>query len=48
MVAAQTVGSIGRGLASRSDDQVRGPKNVWRFIVNINPENSIAYWLLSR
>jgi hypothetical protein len=35
-------------LARRPDDQVRGRKNLWRFIVTINPGNSIAYWLLGR
>jgi hypothetical protein len=37
-----------RDLAQRSDEQVRGSKNLWRFIVTINPGNSIAYWLLGR
>lgn len=50
VVAAQTVGSglAWRDLARRSDKQVRGPKNVWRVIVTINPGNSIAYWLFGR
>jgi hypothetical protein len=50
VVAAQTVSSAlaWRDLAGRSDEQVRGPKNVWRFIVTINPGNSIAYWLFGR
>jgi hypothetical protein len=50
VVATQTVGSAlaWRDLAQRSDDQVRGPKNLWRVIVTINPGNSIAYWLLGR
>ena len=50
VVAAQTVSSAlaWRDLAKRRDDQVRGPKNLWRIIVTINPGNSIAYWLLGR
>jgi hypothetical protein len=50
VVAAQTISSAlaWRDLDQRSDDQVRGPKNLWRFIVTINPGNSIAYWLLGR
>ncbi|HEU5008506.1 MAG TPA: hypothetical protein VFT67_16155 [Jatrophihabitantaceae bacterium] len=50
VVAAQTVGSVlaWRDLAERSDDQVRGPKNLWRFIVTVNPGNSLAYWLIGR
>jgi hypothetical protein len=50
VVAAQTVSSVlaWRDLAERSDDQVRGPKNLWRFIVTINPGNSLAYWLVGR
>lgn len=50
VVAAQTVSSAlaWRDLARRSDEQVRGPKNLWRVIVTINPGNSIAYWLFGR
>jgi hypothetical protein len=50
VVAAQTISSAlaWRDLAQRSDDQVRGNKNLWRFIVTINPGNSIAYWLFGR
>lgn len=50
VVAAQTISSVlaWRDLAERSDDQVRGPKNLWRFIVTINPGNSLAYWLIGR
>ncbi len=50
VVASQTISSalVWRDLAQRSDDQVRGPKNLWRVIVTINPGNSIAYWLLGR
>jgi hypothetical protein len=49
-VAAQTVSSAlaWRDLAQRSDNQVRGPKKLWRVIVTINPGNSIAYWLIGR
>jgi hypothetical protein len=50
MVSAQTISSAlaWRDLARRSDDQIRGPKDLWRVIVTINPGNSIAYWLLGR
>jgi hypothetical protein len=50
VVGAQTVSSVlaWRDLAERSDEQVRGPKNVWRFIVTINPGNSLVYWLVGR
>jgi hypothetical protein len=50
VVAAQTVSSAlaWRDLAQRPSEQVRGPKNLWRVIVTINPGNSIAYWLLGR
>lgn len=50
VVAAQTVGSAlaWRDLARRPADQVRGPKNLWRVVVTMNPGNSIAYWLFGR
>jgi hypothetical protein len=50
VVFAQTVSSAlaWRDLAQRSDDQVRGPKSLWRVLVTINPGNSIAYWLFGR
>ncbi len=37
-----------RDLARRTDDQVRGKKNVWRVFVSINPGNSLIYWLFGR
>lgn len=37
-----------RDLAGRSDEQVRGPKNLWRVVIGLNPGNSVAYWLLGR
>ena len=50
VVLAQTISSAlaWRDLGRRTDAQVRGPKNLWRVIVTINPGNSIAYWLLGR
>lgn len=50
VVAAQAVGSVlaWRDLAERSEDEVRGPKSLWRFIVTINPGNSLVYWLVGR
>jgi hypothetical protein len=37
-----------RDLARRTDDEVRGDKNVWRAFVSINPGNSLIYWLFGR
>jgi hypothetical protein len=37
-----------RDLARRSDDQVRGAKNLWRALIVANPGNSIAYWTVGR
>ena len=37
-----------RDLAQRSDDQVRGRKNLWRVFITVNPGNSIVYWLAGR
>jgi hypothetical protein len=50
VVAAEAVSSAlaWRDLARRTEDQVRGPKNLWRVIITINPGNSMVYWLLGR
>ncbi len=37
-----------RDLAARSDEQVRGPKRLWRVLIGLNPGNSLAYWLFGR
>jgi hypothetical protein len=37
-----------RDLAQRSEDQVRGRKNLWRVFITVNPGNSIVYWLAGR
>ena len=37
-----------RDLARRADDEVRGPKLLWRIIIGMNPGNSIAYWIFGR
>jgi hypothetical protein len=37
-----------RDLARRSDDQVRGKKNIWRVFITINPGNSLVYWAVGR
>jgi hypothetical protein len=37
-----------RDLAGRSDEQVRGRKNLWRAFITINPGNSVVYWLVGR
>ena len=33
-----------RDLARRTDDQVRGPKLLWRVLIGLNPGNSLACW----
>ena len=33
-------------LACRSNDQVRGKKNLWRVFVSLNPGNSSIYWAI--
>jgi len=50
VVAVQAVSAAFafRDLARRTDDEVRGPKLLWRIIIGINPGNSLAYWLLGR
>jgi hypothetical protein len=37
-----------RDLGRRADDQVRGPKRLWRVVVTMNPGNSLIYWLFGR
>jgi hypothetical protein len=37
-----------RDLAARSDERVRGRKNLWRIFITVNPGNSIVYWLAGR
>jgi hypothetical protein len=37
-----------RDFAQRTDDQVRGKKNLWRAAIVANPGNSLAYWALGR
>ena len=37
-----------RDIDRRTDDQVRGKKNVWRAFMLLNPGNSLFYWLLGR
>ncbi|MEO9181819.1 MAG: hypothetical protein ABI298_09240 [Acidimicrobiales bacterium] len=37
-----------RDLARRTNEQVRGRKNVWRVIITMNPGNSLIYWLFGR
>jgi hypothetical protein len=37
-----------RDLARRTDDQVRGPKLLWRVLIGLNPGNSLAYWAFGR
>ena len=37
-----------RDLAGRSQDEVRGPKTLWRIFIGINPGNSLLYWFVGR
>jgi hypothetical protein len=37
-----------RDLAHRGQDEVRGPKTLWRIFIAINPGNSLVYWLVGR
>lgn len=37
-----------RDLARRTDEQVRGPKLLWRVLIGLNPGNSLAYWAFGR
>jgi hypothetical protein len=37
-----------RDLAGRTEDEVRGNKNLWRVFVSINPGNAVIYWLFGR
>jgi hypothetical protein len=37
-----------RDLARRRDDELRGPKLLWRLLIGMNPGNSLAYWVLGR
>jgi hypothetical protein len=50
VVAVETVSAVlaYRDLARRTDDQVRGPKGLWRIVMALNPGNSIAYWVFGR
>jgi hypothetical protein len=50
VVAVQAVSAAFafRDLARRSDDQVRGPKLLWRIVIGMNPGNSLGYWLFGR
>lgn len=50
VVAVEAVSAVFayRDLAHRTDDQVRGPKLLWRVVMALNPGNSIAYWIFGR
>jgi hypothetical protein len=37
-----------RDLAQRPDELIRGPKNLWRVFIGLNPGNALLYWLLGR
>jgi hypothetical protein len=50
LLGVEVVGAVlaWRDLARRSDDQVRGPKNLWRAFTLLNPGNAAAYWIFGR
>lgn len=50
VVAAEVVSVVlaWRELARRSEDRVRGNKDLWRVVISINPGNSLAYWAFGR
>lgn len=50
VVAVEVVAAVlaFRDLARRSDEQVRGPKRLWRVLIALNPGNALAYWALGR
>jgi hypothetical protein len=50
VVAVQAVSAAFafRDLARRDDDEVRGPKLLWRILMGVNPGNSLAYWVFGR
>jgi hypothetical protein len=37
-----------RDLSRRTDQQVRGKKNLWRAVISIHPGNSLVYWAFGR
>jgi len=37
-----------RDLARRRDEEIRGPKFLWRLVITMNPGNSLFYWLFGR
>lgn len=37
-----------RDLSGRNPDQIRGPRNLWRACMLLNPGNSLAYWAVGR
>jgi hypothetical protein len=50
LVAVEVVSAVlaWRDLSRRSDDLVRGKKDVWRVFISINPGNSLIYWAFGR
>ncbi len=50
LVAVEVVSAVlaWRDLRRRSDDLVRGKKDVWRVFISINPGNSLIYWAFGR
>jgi len=50
LVALETVAAAlaWRDLASRTNDEVRGSKGLWRLFITLNPGNSLVYWAIGR
>jgi hypothetical protein len=47
-VEAAVAALASRDLAQRPDELIRGPKNLWRVFIGLNPGNALVYWLLGR
>lgn len=50
IVAVEVISAVlaWRDLGRRSEDQLRGTKNLWRVFISINPGNSLVYWAFGR
>ncbi len=50
LVLVQVISAVlaWRDLGSRSNDEVRGSKKMWRVFIALNPGNSLAYWIFGR
>jgi hypothetical protein len=50
LVAVEAISAVlaWRDLGCRSEDQVRGRKDLWCVFISINPGNSLVYWAFGR